>query len=321
MPSASRGPSPRNRASSNKKAGTIQTRRERIEAAKAKALRRSQPQNIGDYIRQLPSVVWTVLITGLLVVLIIVLAIKNQGGGPGSSVTQDQTASPDVVSAITQIPSDTFATIQTGGLTNPLHAVTNSTLLTDSSGKPVIIYVGADYCPYCAAERWSLIAALSRFGTFQNLHTTTSSGDDVFPNTATFSFAGSQFTSQYLQFSPVETSDRDQNSLQTPTTIQQQALSTYDTPPYTSTSGSIPFISIANQTVATGSGYDPQVLTNLNWQQIAAGLKDPHSSLTTNIIGNANYLTAAICQVTQQKPAEVCGAAPIPAIIQQIGGH
>src|SRR5215471_17073708 len=34
-----------------------------------------------------------------------------------------------------------------------------------SGGKPEMLYIGAEYCPYCAAMRWSMAVALSRFGT------------------------------------------------------------------------------------------------------------------------------------------------------------
>ena len=36
-------------------------------------------------------------------------------------------------------------------------------------GKPKVLYIGAEYCPYCAAQRWALAVALSRFGTFDKL--------------------------------------------------------------------------------------------------------------------------------------------------------
>ncbi len=28
-----------------------------------------------------------------------------------------------------------------------------------SGGKPQIVYMGAEYCPYCAAERWAMVVA------------------------------------------------------------------------------------------------------------------------------------------------------------------
>ena len=41
--------------------------------------------------------------------------------------------------------------------------------LLTADGKPLVLYVGAEYCPYCAAERCAMVQALSRFGTFSNL--------------------------------------------------------------------------------------------------------------------------------------------------------
>ena len=44
--------------------------------------------------------------------------------------------------------------------------------------------MGAEYCPYCAAERWSMIVALGRFGTFSGLQTMRSSSTDSRPQHA-----------------------------------------------------------------------------------------------------------------------------------------
>ena len=80
----------------------------------------------------------------------------------------------------------------------------SSSILKGADGKPLITYIGAEYCPYCAAERWSLAVALSRFGTFSNLSGTHSSDSDVYPDTQTLSFYGSSYTSPYVDFQPVE---------------------------------------------------------------------------------------------------------------------
>ena len=50
-----------------------------------------------------------------------------------------------------------------------------------------------------------MVIALSRFGTFSNLHISMSdstAGD--YPNTHTFTFYGSSYSSSYLDFAPVE---------------------------------------------------------------------------------------------------------------------
>ena len=43
---------------------------------------------------------------------------------------------------------------------------------------PVVFFYGAEFAPYAAAERWPLILALSRFGTFNQLGLMQSSSDD-----------------------------------------------------------------------------------------------------------------------------------------------
>ena len=73
-----------------------------------------------------------------------------------------------------------------------------------SAGKPEVLFVGAEYCPFCAAERWPLIVALSRFGHFTGFKNMQSAQLSVFPDTQTFSFVGSTYTSRYLAFTGVE---------------------------------------------------------------------------------------------------------------------
>jgi len=54
-----------------------------------------------------------------------------------------------------------------------------------SSGKPEALYIGAEFCPYCALQQWRLGVALSRFGAFSKLRTVHSSSIDLYPNTPT----------------------------------------------------------------------------------------------------------------------------------------
>ncbi len=51
--------------------------------------------------------------------------------------------------------------------------------MTLNGKSPAMLYYGAEYCPYCAAERWAMTAALARFGTWSNLQITASSHTDV----------------------------------------------------------------------------------------------------------------------------------------------
>ena len=71
-------------------------------------------------------------------------------------------------------------------------------------GKPEVLYIGAEYCPFCAAQRWALVSALSHFGTWRGLEVTHSSSTDACPNTPTLSFRSATYTSPYLAFRAVE---------------------------------------------------------------------------------------------------------------------
>lgn len=217
-----------------------------------------------------------------------------------STPTGDDVAA--IVSQLTTVPQATLDTVGSGGLANPLKATGATDVVKGPSGRPVVIYVGGDYCPFCASERWSLIVALSRFGSLSGLQLMRSSSTDVFPNTPTFTFRGSSYASTVIEFAPVETADRQGNPLETPSPLQQASLARYDT------QNSIPYVSIADRYVTVGSGFQPDVLTGKTWREIASQVRDPASPIAKAILGNANYLTAAICAVTGQAPAAVCEA-------------
>ncbi len=181
-------------------------------------------------------------------------------------------------------------------------ATVNGTSLT-SNGKPEVLFIGGEYCPYCAAERWAMVNAFSRFGTFTGLKTAHSSGSDVYPNTPTFTFVGSKYTSKYITFTPVEEFGAESNiTLQTPTAAQQTLATTYDP------GGAIPFIDLGNKYAEVGNllPLSPSMMTGKTWAQVAAAMSNPTSSLGKALVGNANYLTAATCVLTNNLPASAC---------------
>ncbi|MFL5628055.1 MAG: DUF929 family protein [Ktedonobacteraceae bacterium] len=265
------------------------------------------------------------LVVGVLLVLAAVIGVFiyiSQQPGSNSSSTGGQTpTSSSVLDAVSDVSPGVFPAVGTGGLQN-IMVPTKKTVppLVGPSGKPEFFYDGAEYCPFCAAERWGVVVALSRFGKFTHLDETTSSPDDVFPSTPTFTFYHSAYSSQYLDFVALETEGQKQGQpLQTPTAEQQQLISTFNGPPYFNSAGSIPFIDIGNVQLSQGANYSPQVLAGHTQQEIAQELSNKDSEITKGIVGTANYLTAAICETTHQQPASVCSAAPIPQIEQTLG--
>ena len=221
-------------------------------------------------------------------------------------------ATQQVIASIASLPASELDAVGSGSANNLIKRVTGSPL-TGSNGHPEVFYMGAEYCPYCAAERWPMIIALSRFGTFSGLKTTSSSSADVYPNTPTFTFHGATYTSKYIDFVSVETTDRDRNPLESPTSAQQALVNQYDT------SGSIPFVDFGNQYAFNGAMYLPDVLSGMSWKAVADSLAQPASPQAKAILGSANLITAAICKLTTDQSVTACTSPTIQSIEKTLG--
>jgi len=231
----------------------------------------------------------------------------TSGGSPAASTAGTSALPAGVLADVTSVSAATLAAVGEPSATVAPTSTGAKTTLTASNGKPEILFIGAEYCPFCAAQRWSVVEALSRFGTFSGLSATHSSTSDVYPDTKTFSFYGATYTSTSLDFTSVEletnqASGDSYTSLQTPTAAQAAVFSKYDKAPYTTQPGSIPFLDIANKYISIGSGYTPQVLQGLSMQQIAAQLNNKSSAVAIAIDGEANRIVAAITAATGVQP-------------------
>jgi thiol-disulfide isomerase/thioredoxin len=238
-----------------------------------------------------------VVITGVIVVVYLFLNGSQTNSVSTGQESIGQTISPELYNQISGISYTTLSNIGYGSATH-LNPISGANLT--SGGKPVVLYIGAEYCPYCAAERWALVTALSKFGTFTNLNYMLSSSTDVYPGTPTLSFYGSTYTSQYISFQSVEVQDRAKNTLQTPTSDQGSVFNTYGQ------NGAIPFVDIANQYVFTGSQLSPSTLAGMSWSQIGGQLNDPNSDVAKAIDGAANIIVSDICKSTNGSPPDVC---------------
>jgi len=253
---------------------------------------------------------WVWLVVGVVVVIGIALVIASVAGR-SEHAARSGAAPASLVHRVTSVPVATTDAVGTGGVTRLPKAIDGAALTRD--GLPTVVYIGAEYCPYCAAERWALIQALSRFGTFRGLRTTASSSTDIFPGTPTFSFHGSRYTSPYVGFESVEQQGSELSGgeypvLETPTPEQERLLATYDAPPYVpaSSTGAIPFIDLGGRYLITGASYSPELLAGRSRAEIAAALHDPDDPIARAVLGTANGMTAAICSLTNQQPASVC---------------
>ena len=254
-----------------------------------------------------------VAVIAIVVAFVLIKGVSNNSSTTASLPTG--TALSKIVSNATNVPAATLATIGKGTIQTAPTALTGQPALT-KNGKPEIVYIGAEYCPYCAAERWPAVVALSRFGTFSNLGVTHSDTSDVYPSTKTLTFHGSSYTSKYVAFSPVEQTDPNRKTLETPTAQEDALIAKYDSPPYvpSASQGAIPFIDFGNKYLISGASYSPQILQGKSWAQISAALSDPSSPIAKAVGGTANYMTAAICKLTNNQPANVCTAPSITAL-------
>ena len=167
-------------------------------------------------------------------------------------------------------------------------------------GKPKVLYIGAEYCPFCAMERWALIGALSRFGTFTGVTETTSSSTDVHPNTPTFSFKDAKFTSDVVAFQAIETQDREGKPLQT---LDGENLALFQK---FNPGGGIPWVTYGGTHATDGATVDANAFEGKTYDQIIAGIQDPTSDIGKTVTPAINMITAQICSQTDGKPANVC---------------
>jgi hypothetical protein len=274
-----------------------QNAREKIAAQRA-AARRSE-------IRRRAYLAGGSVVAVVAIVLVIVfVGLHKSSGGGSSNIPVTGVALPASVSTkVTTVPASTLDTVGVGSLSSglPIKPVSGATLT--SGGHPEMLYIGAEFCPYCAAMRWSMAVALSRFGTLSPLHGLYSSSTDVDAHTATLTFYKSSYTSNYLTFTPVENETVTKAQLQNTTAAQLALWEKYDS---SSNGLGYPFIDIGNKYVITGPTYDPGVLKGLTWAQIATDLHNPSSAVAKAADGTANLITAAICKMTNGQPGSVC---------------
>lgn len=177
------------------------------------------------------------------------------------------------------------------------------------NGKPELLYIGAEACPFCAVERWGMIVALSRFGTFSNLHLMQSATTER-PEVRSFTFFGSSYRSPYVSFVPVEVfsnvpAAHGLTPLQRVTPAQFSLFRSFDPPMQ------FPFVDVANRYTSYYSAVPPNLVAGMTWTQIARSLSQPNSIAAQAVGGEAEMITAELCSVTNDRPQSVCSSAVI----------
>lgn len=200
------------------------------------------------------------------------------------------------------------------GAVSGLPEIINASPLVNGT-KPEVLYVGAEYCPFCAVTRWGLIIALMRFGSFSNLHymVSNTTNEPELPGVPTFTFYNSAYNSNYLSFVAVETETNTEKPLQQITGGQSAIFSKYDP------TGGIPFIDFGNGSIQDGAPVSPEVLLGQGWNTTLENLTHTNTSISESIVGSADVFTAQICRITNMTPASVCSQPYINTILKGYG--
>ena len=254
----------------------------------------------------------------VVVVVIIAVSLTGTTKKPKTSaglVKGEYDIPASLVAKVEAVPVNKLVAAALAGksIATPPQALPAKAQALTSGGKPEVLYIGAEYCPYCAAERWAMVLALSKFGTFSGLHGTSSSATDVNASTPTFAFYHSTFTSKYLAFTPVETENNTYGSLQTPSSAEQALLTKWDVPPYVSSvqqDGSIPFVYMGGKYVQIGAQYNASPMSGMQFTKAVSYVTSGANATSKAAMAAAGYLVGDICALTHGQPASVCSQVP-----------
>jgi hypothetical protein len=200
--------------------------------------------------------------------------------------------------------------------TRVVHRVSTSPLT--EAGKPLVFFMGAQFCPYCAAERWAFVKATARFGTWSNIRPLQSrAGTDGFATLPTYDLSAATFTSPQLALRYKDIADGNGNPLQALAGVERRLVDLYDP------GGGFPFIAAGGppgQFTVT-LAYSPGLLQGQSFASVRAAVDEPRpaSAAAQAIASEADTITALLCRLTAGNPGGVCAVPGIAALSSAIG--
>jgi hypothetical protein len=247
---------------------------------------------------------WAGLAMVALVIAAVVVLFLARGGDSGGEAT----------AASGSIPAGTagaqgLSEAQTVALDQVRRKSTEPLL---DAGKPLVFFMGTEWCPFCASERWALVEATSRFGTWHGLGELHSrNGEDYFQALPTYDLTGATFTSEYIGVRHKELDTVDGDPLEKLGSLEQGLVDENDQ------WGGIPFL------VAGGPGgrytvelpFSPGLLQGQTFAELRKGVADEAANPAAEAIdGQADAITALICKLDGRQPASVCAKGSIPTL-------
>ncbi len=243
------------------------------------------------------------------------LCLVIAGSAGAASLSDGSLPAPvRVTRLVTHVPASTLDKVGAGPIPSDPSFVVSKVrgAAVRGAGKPELLATIFAWCPHCAANSWSLAAALSRFGTLNGVRIIDTG--TLYPqwhHTHGLSFFRVHFKSRYLSFLPVVLQDVNGRSLQSETASEQKAIGSFDP-------NGTPAVDVGGRWGFVGSGYSPTVLTGKSWSQIASSLAHSGTVTARSIDGLANLFSAAICKVTRGKPTRVCASHGVVAAARHL---
>lgn len=178
-----------------------------------------------------------------------------------------------------------------------------------ASGKVELLFIGAQYCPHCAGQRWAIVKALNQFGTFSNV-TSSANDDGTIP---TFNLHDASYTSRYVAFVHRDLEDRSHNTLDSLSSDEQSIFSQLDP------SGGIPLITVGGYALL-GDGYDLSLIQGKSFKGVQQAMQRANRSnpLVSAINGEANSIAAFICHADKMQPQSVCNRPVVRGIVSHL---
>ncbi len=184
--------------------------------------------------------------------------------------------------------------------------------LKRASGKSLVYFMGAGFCPFCAAERWAIMKALERFGRWEGIVEDKSAGhDEKYLNVPTFSLARAKYASEHVEFAGKETANRNFEPLQELDESDFEVLDMYNPDQL------IPFLLVDGQYMQVGAGFSPELIQNMSHEQVRTELDKPDSDIGKAVWAEIDNITALVCKSLGGK-GQACGSDSVKALVGKL---
>ena len=179
------------------------------------------------------------------------------------------------------------------------------------AGKVFVFFMGAEFCPYCAAERWAIVRSLQKFGQWDGLKQTISAArDEPFLNLPTYDFTKATYTSSHIEFVAREIKDREFKPLQKLLKTEEKLLRRFNP------KKEIPFLLIGGRFTQIGSGFPPKIFIGHTFRQTETELKKVESEIRKTIDDEASIISALLC--VSGLPPELCKETGTAELVAQV---